>query len=248
MVGYCNIEKGVTKYEKINSAYFVYTAFGFRRGSCIRADEKDFVIYKYGLKQSLKGKNEYSMIEYIRKLKLQPEDRQAEKDLEKTLYDYLSVYPFGGFSPEAEYYLSGLLYRKGEKAHALLHAARGVFLYPENRFSPALRRLGVQIVQRNRDRWQEDRHLLMQLAEIGDTSADKQHEEQYFKFISKLAELSHHELVRLFPSEAARFLNLFPESAYNSRLLFMLGNFYAEQGEWEEAGTARDRLAPKEKS
>ena len=130
MVGYCNIEKGVTKYEKINSAYFVYTAFGFRRGPCIRADEKDFVIYKYGLKQSLKGGKE----------------------------------------------------------------------------------------------------LLMQLAAIGDTPADKQHEEQYFKFIFKLAELSHHELVRLFPSEAARFLNLFPESAYNSRLLFILGHFYAEQG------------------
>lgn len=197
--------------------------------------EKDFIIYKYGLKRSLEGKNEYSMIEYIRKLNLQSGDRQARKDLKKTLYDYLTVYPFGEFAPEAEYYLAGLLFRNGQKTRALLHAARGVFLYPENRFSPALRRLGVQIVQRNRDRWQEDRRRLMQLAEIGAASEDGQHEEQYFRFISELAELSGNELAELFPPEAVRFLNLFPESGHNSTLLFMLGRFYAEQEMWEEA-------------
>ena len=201
----------------------------------IAKQEKDFIIYKYGLKRSLEGKNEYAMIEYIRKLELQKGDRQARRDVKKSLYEYLTVYPFGEFAAEAEYYLAGLLYSRGKKTKALLHAARGVFLYPENRFSEALRRLGVQIVQQNRARWQEDEERLMRLAEIGAASEDGQHEEQYFTFISELAELSGNELAELFPSEAVRFLNLFPESGYNGRLLFMLGDFYAEQGMWEEA-------------
>lgn len=198
----------------------------------IAKKEKDFVIYKYGLQKEIGGGGELQLISYIRKLKLQPDDRQVLEDLEYSLKRFVEQYPFSEYAPEAEYYLSVLYQTHNEPAEAMLHAGRSVFLYPGNSYIPTVRKLGAGIVQRNSGRWDEDSILLMRLADINPAGTD---EERYFRFVRTLGGLDHTDFKHLFPKEAQRFFTLFPESRHSAELHYLLAEHFAGSQEWETA-------------
>jgi TolA-binding protein len=198
----------------------------------IAKKEKDFVIYKYGLRKEIGGGGELNLISYIRKLQLQPEDKQAAEDLEYSLLRFVTLYPFSEYAAEAEFYLSLFYRREKQPADALLHAGRLVFLYPDNRFTAAAKRLGIDIVQSNAARWREDVPILMRMTHIQQRSGSN--EENYYRFIKALAGLQHRDFRSLFPAETNRFLTLFPESEQAAEILFLRGSHFAEEQDWEE--------------
>ena len=198
----------------------------------IAKKEKDFVIYKYGLRHEIGGGGELNLISYIRKLQLQPEDKQASEDLEYSLQRFVTLYPFSEYAAEAEFYLS-LFYRRNKKpAEAFLHAGRTVFLYSDNRQTAAAKRLGIDIVQSNAARWNDDAEILMRLTGIHSSGED---EENYFRFIHSLSTLQHRDFRNFFPAETSRFLTLFPESEQAAEILFLRGEFFTAEEQWQEA-------------
>ena len=142
----------------------------------IAKKEKDFVIYKYGLQKKIGGVGELNLISYIRKLQLQPEDKQAAQDLEHSLQRFVTLYPFSEYAAEAELYLALLsrrqntIHQTGKKyskpAEALLHAGRAVFLYSNNRYTESAKRLGWETISvRITDGDNPSRHLEMEIEE-----------------------------------------------------------------------------------
>ncbi len=194
--------------------------------------EKDFVIYKYGLRKEIGGSGELNLISYIRKLQLQPDDKQASLDLEYSLQHFVTLYPFSEYAAEAEFYLSLFYRRDNQPADALLHAGRSLFLYSDNRFTASVKRLGIDTVQSNTWKWKDDVPVLMKLTEIQAGGSD---EENYYRFIKALEGLQHRDFRGLFPGETKRFLTLFPESKRSAEILLMRGGHFAEKQDWEAA-------------
>lgn len=146
----------------------------------IAKSDRDFVTYRYGLREGLAGEGgtlnggegldrdrdgEYQDIEFIRRLVLQndPGERQVNNELLASLDRYRTKYPQGEHRAEAEYYQGSLYYSDGQLPQALLHFTRQFYFFPDERYSPLSRRRALRIVQENRNEWAADRDLLLSM-------------------------------------------------------------------------------------
>lgn len=208
--------------------------------------EKDFVIYKYGLRESLGSREEEREIEFIRKLVLQesPREWQVRDELRDSLVRYVETYPRGAHRGEVEYYLGSLHTEEGEPVRGLLHLSRNLFLYPESRFTPAARRTALAVVQRNRDRWPEDWELLVSMFS-GDSQvpAADNLEGRILSYLRRFQELRNEEFRRLYVEEAIRVAAENAESDFADDALFGAATQLETLGELEEAVIAYTQLA-----
>jgi tetratricopeptide (TPR) repeat protein len=208
--------------------------------------EKDFVIYKYGLKENLGSREEEREIAFIRKLVLQesPRERQVREELREALLRYVETYPRGEHRGEVEYYLGSLYAEEGDPDRALLHLSRNLFLFSESRFTPAARRTALSVVQRHRHRWPRDWELLISMFSARrEEIAPETPEERILAYLRRFQELRDEEFRRLYVEEAIRVAAENPESEFADDALLGAATQLESLGELEEAVVAYTQLA-----
>lgn len=212
----------------------------------VAKQEKDFVIYKYGLRESLGAREEEREIEFIRKLILQesPREWQVRQELRESMLRYVDTYPRGEHRGEVEYYLGSLYTEEGEPVRGLLHFSRTLFLFPEGRFTPAARRTALSVVQRNRERWPEDWELLISMfGAAGDGESPDTLEGRILTYLQRFQELRHEEFRRLYVEEAIRVAAEYPQTDFADDALLGAATQLENLGELEEAVIAYTQLA-----
>ncbi|MFW6249954.1 MAG: tetratricopeptide repeat protein [Alkalispirochaetaceae bacterium] len=208
--------------------------------------EKDFVIYKYGIRETLGAEENEREIEFIRKLVLQdrPGEWQIRQELERSLRRYIDLYPRGTHRGEVEYYL-GSLYAEGEEPTlALLHFARSLFLYPWGDFSLAARRTALSIIQRHRRAWPEDWELLISMFERSEENgSERSLEERIHSYLGAFQKLQGEEFRRLYVKEALRIAAEDPEAPFAADALFGAAGQLETLGRTEDAVVTYTQLA-----
>jgi tetratricopeptide (TPR) repeat protein len=206
----------------------------------IAKEEKDFVIYKYGLRESVAFQQEELEIDYIRRLILQddPDEWQVRQDLRRSLLGYIETYPEGSHRGEVEFYLGSLSAEEGESVRALLHYARNLFLFPDERYSPAARRDALAILQRHRSDWPADWSLLMDMFE-GPMPPEVGANDYLRAFQRLRTEVFQH----LYVEEAKRMAAENPGASYADDALFGAARQLESLGEIEAAVVAYTQLA-----
>lgn len=208
--------------------------------------EKDFVIYKYGLRENLGSEAEQREIDFIRKLVLQdrPGEWQVRRELDRSLNRYISVYPRGEHRGEVEYYLGSLSAEGGESGRALLHFARNLFLYREGQFSEASRRTALSIVQRGRDKWPEDWELLITMFEHSERSGSEDTLEVRIQtYLGVFQELKSEKFRLFYVEEALRVAAEAPEASFADDALFGAATQLESLGQKEDAVVTYTQLA-----
>jgi len=212
----------------------------------IAKQEKDFVIYKYGLRETLDPRAEQREIEFIRKLVLQenPGEWQVRDELLESLLRYVETYPQGEHRGEVEYYLGSLYTEEGDSVRGLLHFSRNLFLFPESRFTEATRRAALAIVQENRIRWPADWELMISMfsAEEGHQAGDSR-EERIRTYLRRFQQLRNEEFRRLYVEEAIRVAAESPQSDFADDALFGAATQLETLGELEQAVITYTQLA-----
>lgn len=213
--------------------------------------EKDFVIYKYGLRETLGSEEEEREIEFIRKLIIQdrPGEWQVRREVERSLKRYVSVYPHGTHRGEVEYYLGSLYLERDDPGRALLHFARNLFLYPEDRFSTATRRTALAVVHRNRDGWSEDWELLVSMFERPEPKVNEENkpEESLRKrtmaYLQAFQTLESVEFGLLYVEEAKRIAAEAPQAPFADNALLGAATRLESLGQTEDALVTYAQLA-----
>ncbi len=129
----------------LNAAGFFYDWAGAER---VIDYQKSKVLYKYGLFKNYGGYNEDSLIQYIRKLLLQDNNR-LKSQLEHSLITYIKTYPWGKYTGEAEYYLASFYKREDKYNEALIHSIRQIYLYPEFSLTPIAKQRVINLTVEN---------------------------------------------------------------------------------------------------
>lgn len=208
--------------------------------------EKDFVIYKYGLRETLGDEEEEREIRFIRKLILQeePGERQVQEELEASISRYIATYPRGPNRGEVEFYLGSLYLEWQEPMRGLLHFARSVYLYPDPRFIPAARRNALAVVQRNRRAWAEDWELLIASFEKGrDEPIFTSRGDRVFAYLDIFRRLQGSGFRRLYAEEALRLVKEEPTAPFADDALLGAGEALVALEEMAEAVITYTKLA-----
>ncbi len=198
----------------LNAAGFFYDWAGAER---VIDYQKSKVLYKYGLFKNYGGYNEDSLIQYIRKLLLQDNNR-LKSQLEHSLITYIKTYPWGKYTGEAEYYLASFYKRKDKYNEALIHSIRQIYLYPEFSLTPIAKQRVIDLTVENSFNWKKDistiREMVSQNTQSLQSSLPQnaKNEERYLFLLSKWNNLTSMPLVKEGITEANRFMKLFPKS------------------------------------
>ncbi|TVR61582.1 MAG: hypothetical protein EA426_03210 [Spirochaetaceae bacterium] len=217
----------------------------------IAKSEKDFVIYKYGLRESLAdaGLGETGEIEYIRRLVLQDSasERRVREELEESLRVFIVTYPESEFRGEVEYYAGSILLAQQRPTEALVHFTRQIFFFADEKFSPASRRHAIRIVHENRRRWSDDWELLISMLEAehpagpGTSATDRS--ERVSLYLTAFEQLESDEFRRIFVDEALRIAHESPSAPIADFALHAAASQLARLGEIEEAVIVFSTLA-----
>ncbi|MFW5994505.1 MAG: tetratricopeptide repeat protein [Spirochaetia bacterium] len=275
-----NLENiSLNKYDRFKENVFLFSSGIFLNGLGwafdvggayhIAKQDRDFVTYRYGLREGLDegAGDEQRDIEYIRRLVLQndPDERQVSEELHGALDRYRSTYPRGEHRAEAEYYEGSLFYSAGELPQALLHFTRQFYFFPDERYSPLSRGRALRIVQENRNEWPEDRDLLLSMMsadrepfasqgfgseesdEDGSDGFAEPGSERYARrvraFLDGFRNLEGEEFRRMFADEAIAISQREPEASYAADALFAAAEQLEALGDFEEAVVTHTMLA-----
>ena len=218
----------------------------------IANEDRNFVIYKYGLRRGLEPGDEHAEIEYIRGLLLQDSDSEARVrgELGQALARYAALFPSGEYRAEVEYYRGSLAFRTGEPARALLHLSRQIYFFPDHRFTPQSQHLAARIVAAERTRWPDDWALLLEMfgaeevvfagrtgeAIAGATDPEgAEYAERVRDYLEKFAELRDPEFADLYIEEVLDIARRSAGSAYADSALYHAARRQEAVGRTEEA-------------
>ncbi len=217
----------------------------------IAKSEKDFVIYKYGLRESHaeNGMSEADEIAYIRRLVLQDSssERRVRDELTASLRAFVAVFPDSDHRAEAEYYIGSILLGEGSHADALVAFTRQLFFFDDERFSPASRRHAIRIVHENRRRWSADWELLISMLEAdgeqlpGERSMDRA--ERVRSYLTAFERLESDEFRRIFVDEALRIAHESPAAPIADFALHAAASQLERLGDAEDAVIVFSTLA-----
>jgi len=201
----------------LNAAGFFYDWAGAE--SAIESD-RGKVLYKYGLFKKYGGYNENALIAYIRKLIIQ-DNAQLKKSLIDSLSTYTSLYPFGKYADEVEYYLGNFYSRTNQTDKALLHFVKQIYLFPQSRLTPVSKRRIIELATENRTPWSNDIYTILNIATYTPKNL-KSNEANYLLFIENWNKLTNPSFIKLGISEMKAYLKLFPSSGRNDTILFTI--------------------------
>ncbi|MFP4644973.1 MAG: tetratricopeptide repeat protein, partial [Spirochaetales bacterium] len=218
----------------------------------IANDDRNFVIYKYGLREGITSQGDEKDIEYIRSLIIQDyEDNQRlTEEIGDTLMRYLRDRPNGEYRAEVEYYLGSWHFRNDRPHRALLHLSRQLHFFPDSRFSSRSGQLASRIVQRERGRWPEDWELLLEMIESAPEpetdaggTADWYAPGRVREYLDVFASLQHPELAELFAAEAFDLASREPDAPFVDTAFYRAGVSLRARGERERAIVAFTTVA-----
>lgn len=218
----------------------------------IANDDRNFVIYKYGLREGIEPGDEQAEIEYIRGMLLQDPDSEARVrgELGRALARYAALFPNGEYRAEVEYYRGSLAFRTGEPARALLHLSRQIYFVPDRRFTPQSQHLAARIVAAERTRWPEDWELLLEMfgaddvafaARTGEAIAGatdpegEKYAERVRDYLERFAALRDSEFADLYIEEVLDIARRSAGSAYADSALYHAARKQESVGRAEEA-------------
>ena len=218
----------------------------------IANDDRNFVIYKYGLREGLTSQGEQEDIEYIRALIIQNHEGNGRltDEIGQALKRYIHDWPDGEYRAEVEYYLGSWHFRHERPHRALLHLSRQLHFFPDVRFSSRSGRLASRILQRERDRWLEDWELLLDMIEAApmpesetDATADWYAPQRVKEYLEAFAGLQHPELADLFVAEAFDLARREPDAAFVDSAIYRAGVSLRARGNREAAIVAFTTVA-----
>lgn len=216
----------------------------------IAKQEKDLVIYKYGLQEGLGARGdaagsppgstadeEEREIAYIRRLTLQdgPAERQVRSELERSLHRYIEAHPSGEHRGEVEFYLGSRFAENEEPELALLHLARAVYLFPQQPYTRAARRAAIGLIQRYGAPWEDDRDLLLDMFSRTAGEADPPPGRQSRAYLAGFRRLETHRFRELYIAEALLIARTFHDQPYADDALLTAAAVAEELGRTEEA-------------
>jgi tetratricopeptide (TPR) repeat protein len=200
----------------------------------VAQSDKDRVLYKYGLQETLEGSMEERLIGYIRKGVTQDDGRLAT-DLGRTMGVYLTLYPFGAYASEVEHYLAVYTRKSGYPARAYLHAVRRLLAYEETPRVVDTRLLASSLIEENRRAWREDAALLESLLQEAEPDSP---EAGYIRIVEAFGSCRTDAFLHIALSEAKRFLELYPDSDLAPRAVLAIGTTYDRLGHEKQATAA----------
>lgn len=200
----------------------------------VAQSQKDLVLYKYGLQQSLDESPEERLIGYIRKGVIQ-DDGRLEADLRRTMGTYLTLYPFGAYASEVEHYLA-VYYRKADDpARAYLHGVRRLSAYGGVKRVVDTRLLASSVLEEHRTEWADDVPLLEALLKESEAESP---EAGYMRIIETLGRCRTRAFLHIALTEAKRFLELYPDSSLAPQGVLAIGTTYDRLGRDAQARAA----------
>jgi tetratricopeptide (TPR) repeat protein len=209
----------------------------------IATREEGFVIYKYGLKAGIDGRDaEQRNMEYIRKLILQ-EDPYLSDDLLMELQRYVNDFPEGEHLAEAEFYLGTVYAGRGFHERALLHFSRVLLFHPNSRFAAESRRQAVRLAQEHREKWRADWRLLMNVLQRETGRAPAESGELFSRYLEGLARFRTPAFQELFVEEARRFSLQYQGHAFADDALWSAAGQLEKMGRYQEAVITLTELA-----
>ena len=209
----------------------------------IATREEGFVIYKYGLKAGIDGRDaEQRNMEYIRKLILQ-EDPYLSDDLLLELQRYVNDFPEGEHRAEAEVYLGTVDAGRGCHGRDLLDFARVLLFHPDSRFAAESRRQAVRLAQEHREKWRADWRLLMNVLQRETGRAPAESGELFSRYLEGLARFRTPAFQELFVEEARRFSLQYQGHAFADDALWSAAGQLEKMGRYQEAVITLTELA-----
>jgi tetratricopeptide (TPR) repeat protein len=202
----------------------------------VAKNDKDFVIYKYGLKQALPGTAESKSLHYIEALREQPEKRLSV-DYERALSRHLKRYPYGDSQARVDFLEAEYRIRTGDHVGAALHLARALALNPDRVVSPQAQELLSAVVADNEQRWEiEWQETLERVANL----ARNNHEvaapsRRHLALIRLLAEAPHAAFREAGLIEVRRMLTTDTPAVRDPEVLITLGGLYESLGRPQNA-------------
>jgi TolA-binding protein len=166
-------------------------------------------------------------------------DEKLRDYLVTELRAFIETYPASTRSSEAHLLLARTLREQGDKHGALAVYTRGILLYPESAWRPALGEEANVILQNDKDD-QPTRNILLGLlnpVSIDSTTAGRHH--AYMDFLSRLPSQRHHD--RLL-AESALFTRLYPGDGRIEIMQLWSSLSYANIGRHREAVVSLEKL------
>jgi hypothetical protein len=200
----------------------------------VAQSEKDRVLYKYGLQQTVAGSAEERFIGYIRR-GVSQDDNRLEADLRRTMGLYLKLYPFGAYACEVEHYLAVYFRKAGDPARAYLHAVRRLLAYDEVQRVVDTRLLASLLLEENGRAWEQDVRRLKTLLQNAERDTP---EAGYVRIIESFGACRTRAFLHMALTEAKRFLELYPESDRAPKAVLTIGTTYDRLGQGNQARAA----------
>jgi tetratricopeptide (TPR) repeat protein len=124
----------------------------------IAKEERDYVIYRYGLETAAAGSPEPSLS--VLRAQFRRDDRLARPRTVGLALSYLEGRPDSPAFCEVSLIAATLLHRLGRPDEALAHLLRGLAVDPESSHAFAARSLALELLTKYRGRWYADREVL----------------------------------------------------------------------------------------
>ena len=190
----------------------------------VAKEERDYVIYRYGLARSSTGSADPAL-EVIRS-QFRRDDALARPRTAASALRYLEGDPRSRAFGEVSYYLAVLLVRLGEPDEAFAHLLRGLAVDPSSPYAFALRSAAVDLLTKYWLRWHADRALLWETLQSG-TGGGPGGDEGLVALVELAPRIANRRIVEMLWLFADRYLASSTRPADGDRVLVALGTSFA---------------------
>jgi|GEM_PF-5288490 len=214
----------------------------------VAKEEKNFVMYKYGLKTSIGNAEDTDRLwSYVLRVSGQ-DDPRVLRDTINSLRGFVEHFPSDPRAARAEYMLCTAYAQAGEDAAAVMECARQIVLFPDPRFDDRSRDLAVRLIQENRSWWKEDWARLMDVFDKRAGSVIEGTNQESFSirlgaFLVHMRNFQTAEFESLFLQAADDYVRQDPAPPSGDTVLFAAGEVASRRGEAERAVLFYSRLA-----
>ncbi len=166
-------------------------------------------------------------------------DKNLSEFLIGELDQYVTRFPEGEKTPEAQYLLAKVYQEKGDKHKALAAFLKAMSLYPNaDRRQESANEARLIITAENA--YKEKRAALLAILETppaGENPADL-----YYHYLNRAMALDHNDIANLILDDARKFLVQFPEDTRQDSVLLTIAEVYARKGDERETEASYLRL------
>jgi TolA-binding protein len=167
-------------------------------------------------------------------------DKNLHEFLLGELNQYVTQFPNGEKTAEAQYLIAKVYQEKGDKQKAVAAFLKTIYLYPGSTWQQESANEARKIISAEGS-FKDKRTRLLPLvdgAATGPNPADR-----YFLYLNAAMALENSEAFAVILNDAKKFLILFPDEARQDTVLQIIADLYAKKGDEHEAEASYLRLA-----